>query len=75
MARIALLSAVVEPRNSHGGLIMAAFVVIAYVAACVLTGIYGRRRRLGFIGSSVISFFITPLLVLVVLFFTAPKDA
>jgi hypothetical protein len=41
---------------------------------CLLTGLYGRHRRLGFFGTSLLSFFITPLLVLIVLFFTAPAD-
>jgi hypothetical protein len=53
---------------------MISLAIIAYVSACVLTGLYARRRRLGFIGGSLLSFFITPLLVLIVLFFTAPSD-
>jgi uncharacterized membrane protein len=47
---------------------------IAYIAACLLTGVYGRQRRLGFIGASVLAFFITPIIALIILIFTAPKD-
>ena len=53
---------------------MVALAVAAYILACLLTGIYGRQRRLGFIGASLLSFFITPPLALIVLFFTAPKE-
>jgi hypothetical protein len=53
---------------------MISLAIIGYVAACLLTGLYARRRRIGFIGGSLLSFFITPLLVLIVLFFTAPSD-
>jgi hypothetical protein len=54
--------------------LMISLAIIGYVAACLLTGLYARRRRIGFIGGSLLSFFITPLLVLIVLFFTAPSD-
>jgi hypothetical protein len=54
--------------------LMISLVVILYVIVCLLTGLYGRHRRLGFFGTSLLSFFITPLLVLIVLFFTAPAD-
>jgi hypothetical protein len=53
---------------------MISLAVIAYIAACLLTGLYARRRRIGFIGGTLLSFFLTPLLVLIVLFFTAPSD-
>jgi hypothetical protein len=53
---------------------MISLAIIAYVSACLLTGLYARRRRVGFIGGSLLSFFLTPLLVLIVLFFTAPAD-
>ena len=48
--------------------------VVTYVVACLLTGLYGRHRRLGFIGASMLSFFLTPVLALIVLFFTAPIE-
>jgi hypothetical protein len=53
---------------------MISLAVLAYVIACLLTGLYGRRRRLGFFGTSLLAFFITPVLVLIVLVFTAPRS-
>ena len=53
---------------------MISLAIIAYVAACLLTGFYARQRRVGFIGGSLLSFFITPFLVLLVLYLTAPSD-
>ena len=53
---------------------MISLALIAYISACLLTGYYGRQRRLGFIGSTLLSFFITPLLLIAVLFLTAPTE-
>jgi hypothetical protein len=52
---------------------MISLALIAYVSACLLTGLYGRGRRLGFFGTSLLSFFVTPIIALIILFFTAPK--
>jgi hypothetical protein len=49
------------------------FVVVAYVAICILTGIYGSWRRLGFFGTTAVAFIITPVLVLLILVLTAPR--
>lgn len=48
--------------------------VSTYVVLCVLTGLYGSQRRLGFIGATILAFLVTPIPVLIVLVFTAPKD-
>jgi hypothetical protein len=53
---------------------MISLAVLAYVIACLLTGLYGSRRRLGFFGTSLLSFFLPPLVVLIILFFTAPRN-
>lgn len=44
-----------------------------YVAFCVLTAMYGFDRRMGFIGTFLISIVLTPVAVLAVLLLTAPK--
>jgi hypothetical protein len=44
-----------------------------YLAFCVLTGLYGFDRRMGFIGTFLISVVLTPVAVLAVLLLTAPK--
>lgn len=44
-----------------------------YIIFCVLTGLYGYDRRMGFFGTFLISLVVTPVLVLAVLLLTAPK--
>jgi hypothetical protein len=46
-----------------------------YVIFCVLTGLYGFDRRMGFFGTFLISLVLTPVLVLAVLLLTAPKHS
>ncbi len=46
---------------------------IVYVIFCLLTGLCGIQRRLGFWGTFIISLFITPVLMLLVLLLTAPS--
>jgi|tagenome__1003787_1003787.scaffolds.fasta_scaffold18719380_2 hypothetical protein len=47
--------------------------VIVYLVFCFLVGLCGRRRRIGFYGTFLLSFLATPLLVLIVLMLTAPN--
>jgi hypothetical protein len=47
-------------------------VVIIYLVFCLLVGLCGTRRRMGFVGTFVLSFFITPILMVLVLLVTAP---
>jgi hypothetical protein len=46
--------------------------VVLYVIFCILVGLCGSQRRMGFIGTFIISLFLTPLLVLIVLLLTGP---
>ena len=46
---------------------------IVYIAFCLLTGLFGSQRRLGFVGTFIASLVTTPLVVLPVLVLTAPR--
>jgi len=46
---------------------------IVYIILCVLTGLCGVNRRVGFFGTFLIALAATPLLVLPVLFITGPS--
>ena len=48
--------------------------VIIYISFCLLAGLCGSHRRLGFFGTFIISLFLTPVLVLLVLILTAPSN-
>lgn len=43
-----------------------------YFLFCVLVGLVGSQRRLGFFGTFLVSLFVTPIIVMLVLIFTAP---
>lgn len=45
----------------------------AYILACVLIGIAGRKRRLGIVGFALLSFLLTPLLMWFLLFMTGER--
>jgi hypothetical protein len=47
--------------------------VVAYITFCVLTGLCGTHRRMGFLGTFLLALVITPLLVLPILLFTGPS--
>jgi hypothetical protein len=47
--------------------------VIIYVVFCLLVGLCGTRRRIGFFGAFLASFLLTPVLVVLVLFVTEPR--
>jgi hypothetical protein len=47
--------------------------VFLYVLFCILVGICGSQRRMGFTGTFLLSLFITPLIVLIVLLMTGPS--
>ena len=49
------------------------WIVLLYVVPCILVGLYGSSRRAGFLGIFLLALAFTPLLVLVVLLFTAPS--
>jgi hypothetical protein len=46
--------------------------VIIYLVFCLLTGLCGSQRRLGFLGTFLLSIFITPVVMLIVLQLTGP---
>ncbi len=46
--------------------------VLVYLVFCVLVGLCGSQRRLGFLGTFIMSIFITPVVVLIVLLLTGP---
>jgi len=46
---------------------------IVYIIFCLLTGLCGIHRRMGFIGTFLLALFVTPVPVLVVLLFTGPS--
>ena len=47
-------------------------VILLYVVFCILVGLCGSQRRMGFIGTFIVSLFFTPVLVLIVLLLTGP---
>ncbi len=51
---------------------MGAVAILAYITACLLTGFSGTHRRMGFWGTFALSLLVTPLIVLPVMFITAP---
>jgi len=46
---------------------------IVYIIFCILTGLCGVNRRMGFLGTFVIALVTTPLVVLPVLLLTGPS--
>ena len=46
--------------------------VIIYLVFCFLTGLCGSQRRLGFLGTFIVSILITPVVMLIVLLLTGP---
>jgi hypothetical protein len=50
-----------------------AIAVVIYVVFCVLTGLCGSQRRLGFIGTFILSLLLTPVIVLPILMLTGPS--
>jgi hypothetical protein len=51
---------------------MGAVVILAYITVCLLTGFSGKHRRMGFWGTFFLALIVTPLIVLPVMFITAP---
>ena len=48
--------------------------VVLYVIFCILAGLCGMNRRMGFFGTFLLSLVVTPVVVLLVLVLTAPSD-
>ena len=49
--------------------------VTVYLVFCLLAGLCGTQRRLGFFGTFLASIAVTPVVVLLVLIFTAPAKS
>jgi hypothetical protein len=47
--------------------------LILYIVFCILVGICGSQRRMGFIGTFIVSLVFTPVVVLIVLLLTGPS--
>ena len=47
--------------------------VILYLVFCLLAGLCGSHRRMGFVGTFLLSLFLTPVLVLLLLILTGPS--
>ena len=48
--------------------------VILYIVFCILVGICGSQRRMGFTGTFIFSILVTPVIVLIVLLMTGPAQ-
>ena len=47
--------------------------IILYLIFCLLAGLCGSHRRMGFFGTFLLSIFLTPILVLLLLILTGPS--
>jgi hypothetical protein len=47
--------------------------LILYIVFSILVGICGSRRRMGFLGTFIVSLIFTPVIVLIVLLLTGPQ--
>ena len=47
--------------------------LVAYLVFCILVGLCGSQRRMGFTGTFLLSLFVTPVIALVVLLITGPS--
>jgi hypothetical protein len=52
---------------------MTAAAVLLYVIFCLLTGLCGIQRRMGYFGTFILALLLTPIPVLLVLLLTAPS--
>jgi len=50
-------------------------VIVLYVVFCLLAGICGRYRRMGFFGTFLLSLVLTPVVMLLLLILTAPSTS
>ena len=47
--------------------------IVLYLVFCLLAGLCGSHRRMGFFGTFLLSVFLTPVLVLLLLILTGPS--
>jgi hypothetical protein len=48
--------------------------VILYIVFCLLVALCGIQRRMGFLGTFLVSLIFTPVLVLIILLLTGPSQ-
>ena len=48
--------------------------IVLYIVFCVLVGLCGSQRRMGFIGTFILSLFVTPVIMLIILLLTGPSQ-
>lgn len=48
-------------------------VLATYLAFCILVGLCGSQRRMGFTGTFILSLVVTPVIALIVLLMTGPS--
>ena len=48
-------------------------VLAAYIVFCILVGLCGSQRRMGFTGTFLVSLVITPVIALILLLITGPS--
>jgi hypothetical protein len=46
---------------------------VIYITICVLTGLLGIERRMGFLGTFLLAIFTTPIIVIPLLLLTGPS--
>ena len=51
-----------------------AIAIVVYILFCVFVGFCGSQRRMGFTGTFILSFFVTPLVILIILLLTGPSQ-
>src|SRR5262245_16003274 len=51
-----------------------ASLIVLYIICCLITAYFGRYRRMGYMGSFLLSVLITPLLMLLILAITGPSE-
>jgi hypothetical protein len=47
--------------------------IIIFLVFCLLTALCGSQRRIGFLGTFIISILVTPVLMLIILLLTGPS--
>jgi hypothetical protein len=51
-----------------------ASLIVLYLICCLLTGYLGKYRRMGVMGTFLLSIVVTPLLMLLILVITGPSE-
>ena len=55
-----------------GWLMITTIFILIYLVFCLLVGLCGSQRRLGFLGTFILSLFITPVVMVIILLLTGP---